>query len=191
MSTTLHQQLFSFTRYSLSNNVLLVFLVLMHSEIPDLNSIIGYLIKNWKFDIEKWLEQVHFGIGEDMRILHVFNDLWSYLNFQIGKQEWGEYESSDQNHLTKTFYHMTLQYCIQTMWLNILVWLILSNINLNIIWNLHCFQVIQKISAIDKDDPPNGHQFYFSLTAEAANNHNFTLQDNKGRNTDVVGKPMR
>uniref|UniRef100_H0ZGK9 Cadherin 7 n=1 Tax=Taeniopygia guttata TaxID=59729 RepID=H0ZGK9_TAEGU len=40
-------------------------------------------------------------------------------------------------------------------------------------------QVIQKISAIDKDDPPNGHQFYFSLTAEAANNHNFTLQDNK------------
>ncbi|NXQ08952.1 CADH7 protein, partial [Vidua macroura] len=27
-------------------------------------------------------------------------------------------------------------------------------------------QVIQKISAIDKDDPPNGHQFYFSLTAE-------------------------
>ncbi|NXA15334.1 CADH7 protein, partial [Sapayoa aenigma] len=41
-------------------------------------------------------------------------------------------------------------------------------------------QVIQKISAIDKDDPPNGHQFYFSLTAEAANNHNFTLQDNKG-----------
>lgn len=42
-------------------------------------------------------------------------------------------------------------------------------------------QVIQKISAIDKDDPPNGHQFYFSLTAEAANNHNFTLQDNKGK----------
>lgn len=44
-------------------------------------------------------------------------------------------------------------------------------------------QVIQKISAIDKDDPPNGHQFYFSLTAEAANNHNFTLQDNKGKKT--------
>ncbi|NXL88510.1 CADH7 protein, partial [Alectura lathami] len=42
-------------------------------------------------------------------------------------------------------------------------------------------QIIQKISAIDKDDPPNGHQFYFSLTAEAANNHNFTLQDNKER----------
>lgn len=41
--------------------------------------------------------------------------------------------------------------------------------------------MIQKISAIDKDDPPNGHQFYFSLTAEAANNHNFTLQDNKGK----------
>ncbi|XP_059713536.1 cadherin-7 isoform X2 [Haemorhous mexicanus] len=45
--------------------------------------------------------------------------------------------------------------------------------------NAQAGQVIQKISAIDKDDPPNGHQFYFSLTAEAANNHNFTLQDNK------------
>lgn len=49
------------------------------------------------------------------------------------------------------------------------------------------FQVIQKISAIDKDDPPSGHQFYFSLTAEAANNHNFSLQDNKGKNINVVG----
>lgn len=48
-------------------------------------------------------------------------------------------------------------------------------------------QVIQKISAIDKDDPPNGHQFYFSLTAEAANNHNFTLQDNKGKDI-LLGK---
>ncbi|KFO11085.1 Cadherin-7, partial [Balearica regulorum gibbericeps] len=47
-------------------------------------------------------------------------------------------------------------------------------------------QVIQKISAIDKDDPPNGHQFYFSLTAEAANNHNFTLQDNKDNTATVL-----
>ncbi|NXY08286.1 CADH7 protein, partial [Pteruthius melanotis] len=49
-------------------------------------------------------------------------------------------------------------------------------------------QVIQKISAIDKDDPPNGHQFYFSLTAEAANNHNFTLQDNKDNTATVLTK---
>uniref|UniRef100_A0A8C6YPR8 Cadherin-7 n=2 Tax=Nothoprocta perdicaria TaxID=30464 RepID=A0A8C6YPR8_NOTPE len=47
-------------------------------------------------------------------------------------------------------------------------------------------QVIQKISAIDKDDPPNGHQFYFSLTAEAANNQNFTLQDNKDNTATVL-----
>ncbi|XP_031408720.1 cadherin-7 [Meleagris gallopavo] len=47
-------------------------------------------------------------------------------------------------------------------------------------------QIIQKISAIDKDDPPNGHQFYFSLTAEAANNHNFTLQDNKDNTATVL-----
>uniref|UniRef100_A0A5F8GI78 Cadherin 7 n=1 Tax=Monodelphis domestica TaxID=13616 RepID=A0A5F8GI78_MONDO len=40
-------------------------------------------------------------------------------------------------------------------------------------------QIIQKISAVDKDEPSNGHQFYFSLTADAANNHNFSLKDNK------------
>lgn len=41
-------------------------------------------------------------------------------------------------------------------------------------------QVIQKISAVDKDEPSNGHQFYFSLTTDATNNHNFSLRDNKG-----------
>ncbi|XP_047382829.1 cadherin-7 isoform X2 [Sciurus carolinensis] len=40
-------------------------------------------------------------------------------------------------------------------------------------------QVIQKISAVDKDEPSNGHQFYFSLTTDATNNHNFSLKDNK------------
>ncbi|XP_070603567.1 cadherin-7 isoform X2 [Erythrolamprus reginae] len=40
-------------------------------------------------------------------------------------------------------------------------------------------QIIQRISAIDRDDPPNGHQFSFSLAGDATNNHNFTLQDNK------------
>lgn len=42
-------------------------------------------------------------------------------------------------------------------------------------------QVIQKISAVDKDEPSNGHQFYFSLTTDATNNHNFSLKDNKGK----------
>ncbi|XP_023578919.1 cadherin-7 [Octodon degus] len=40
-------------------------------------------------------------------------------------------------------------------------------------------QVIQKISAVDKDEPSNGHQFYFSLTMDPTNNHNFSLKDNK------------
>ncbi|RXM33333.1 Cadherin-7, partial [Acipenser ruthenus] len=40
-------------------------------------------------------------------------------------------------------------------------------------------QVIQTISAVDKDEPPNGHRFYFALTPEAASNLNFTLRDNK------------
>ncbi|XP_045152008.1 cadherin-7 [Echinops telfairi] len=48
-----------------------------------------------------------------------------------------------------------------------------------------CSKVIQKISAVDKDEPSNGHQFYFSLTTDAANNHNFSLKDNKD-NTALV-----
>uniref|UniRef100_A0A670IL63 Cadherin 7 n=2 Tax=Podarcis muralis TaxID=64176 RepID=A0A670IL63_PODMU len=47
-------------------------------------------------------------------------------------------------------------------------------------------QAIQRISAIDKDDPPSGHQFSFSLAGEAANNHNFTLQDNKDNTASIL-----
>lgn len=43
-----------------------------------------------------------------------------------------------------------------------------------------CFQVIQTISAVDKDEPLGGHRFYFALAAPAAGNLNFTLRDNKG-----------
>lgn len=43
-----------------------------------------------------------------------------------------------------------------------------------------CRQVIQTISAVDKDEPLSGHGFYFSLAAPVAGNHNFTLRDNKG-----------
>ncbi|KAI4885708.1 hypothetical protein NFI96_004768 [Prochilodus magdalenae] len=42
-------------------------------------------------------------------------------------------------------------------------------------------QVIQTISAVDKDEPPSGHRFYFSLALPAGSNHNFTLRDNKGK----------
>lgn len=41
-------------------------------------------------------------------------------------------------------------------------------------------QVIQTISAVDKDEPLSGHRFYFALAAPAAGNLNFTLRDNKG-----------
>ncbi|XP_069476893.1 cadherin-7 isoform X1 [Ambystoma mexicanum] len=52
--------------------------------------------------------------------------------------------------------------------------------------NAHAGQVIQKISAVDKDEPSNGHRFFFSLTPEASNNHNFTLQDNKDNTASVL-----
>lgn len=40
--------------------------------------------------------------------------------------------------------------------------------------------MIQTISAVDKDEPLNGHRFYFALAAPVAGNLNFTLRDNKG-----------
>ncbi|XP_035508237.1 cadherin-7-like isoform X2 [Morone saxatilis] len=40
-------------------------------------------------------------------------------------------------------------------------------------------QVIQTISAVDKDEPLSGHRFYFALAASVAGNLNFTLRDNK------------
>ncbi|XP_064409607.1 cadherin-7a isoform X2 [Latimeria chalumnae] len=47
-------------------------------------------------------------------------------------------------------------------------------------------QVIQTISAVDKDEPSSGHRFYFTLTPEAANNINFTLRDNKDNTATVL-----
>uniref|UniRef100_H0UWX9 Cadherin 7 n=1 Tax=Cavia porcellus TaxID=10141 RepID=H0UWX9_CAVPO len=47
-------------------------------------------------------------------------------------------------------------------------------------------QVIQKISAVDKDEPSNGHQFYFSLTVDPTNNHNFSLKDNKDNTASIL-----
>ncbi|KAK6492315.1 cadherin-7-like [Huso huso] len=49
-------------------------------------------------------------------------------------------------------------------------------------------QVIQTISAVDKDEPPNGHRFYFALTPEAASNLNFTLRDNKDNTASILTK---
>ncbi|XP_039359402.1 cadherin-8 isoform X2 [Mauremys reevesii] len=41
-------------------------------------------------------------------------------------------------------------------------------------------QVIQTVSAIDKDDPKNGHFFLYSLLPEMVNNPNFTIKKNEG-----------
>ncbi|XP_058274995.1 cadherin-7a [Hemibagrus wyckioides] len=49
-------------------------------------------------------------------------------------------------------------------------------------------QVIETVSAVDKDEPPSGHRFFFSLTAEAAGNHNFTLRDNKDNTASILTK---
>ncbi|XP_051878723.1 cadherin-7a isoform X1 [Pristis pectinata] len=46
-------------------------------------------------------------------------------------------------------------------------------------------KIIQKISAVDRDKPPSGHHFYFSLAPGAGNNLNFTVQDNRD-NTAVI-----
>uniref|UniRef100_A0A8C7N0Z9 Cadherin 7a n=1 Tax=Oncorhynchus kisutch TaxID=8019 RepID=A0A8C7N0Z9_ONCKI len=47
-------------------------------------------------------------------------------------------------------------------------------------------QVIETISAMDRDEPQSGHRFFFSLTAEAAGNLNFTLRDNKDNTASVL-----
>lgn len=40
--------------------------------------------------------------------------------------------------------------------------------------------MIQTISAVDKDEPLDGHRFNFALDGTVAGNLNFTLRDNKG-----------
>ncbi|XP_052398429.1 cadherin-7 [Carassius gibelio] len=49
-------------------------------------------------------------------------------------------------------------------------------------------QVIQTISAVDKDEPLSGHRFYFSLAISASNDNNFTLRDNKDNTASVLTK---
>ncbi|KAM9713259.1 cadherin-7-like isoform 1-T2 [Menidia menidia] len=49
-------------------------------------------------------------------------------------------------------------------------------------------QVIQTISAVDKDEPLNGHRFYFALAATVAGNLNFTLRDNKDNTASILTK---
>ncbi|XP_040209844.1 cadherin-7 [Rana temporaria] len=57
----------------------------------------------------------------------------------------------------------------------------------NVCENASPGQVIQEISAVDKDEPSNGHVFYFTLPPDASN-INFTLQDNKDNTASVITK---
>ncbi|MGH0124669.1 UNVERIFIED_CONTAM: hypothetical protein FKN15_072284 [Acipenser sinensis] len=49
-------------------------------------------------------------------------------------------------------------------------------------------QVIQTVSAIDKDDPKNGHFFFYSLVPEISNNPNFTIKNNEDNSVSVLAK---
>ncbi|CAL8347773.1 unnamed protein product [Merluccius merluccius] len=50
-----------------------------------------------------------------------------------------------------------------------------------------CAQVIETISAVDRDEPQTGHRFFFSLlSAEEGGAANFTLRDNKDNTASVV-----
>ncbi len=41
-------------------------------------------------------------------------------------------------------------------------------------------QLIQLLSAVDPDEPVEGHHFYFSMIQEKRINPNFTIRDNQG-----------
>ncbi|XP_029464034.1 cadherin-8 isoform X1 [Rhinatrema bivittatum] len=49
-------------------------------------------------------------------------------------------------------------------------------------------QIIQTVSAIDSDDPKNGHYFFYSLLPEMANNPNFTIKNNEDNSLSILAK---
>ncbi|XP_012317951.1 cadherin-8 isoform X1 [Aotus nancymaae] len=49
-------------------------------------------------------------------------------------------------------------------------------------------QVIQTVSAMDKDDPKNGHYFLYSLLPEMVNNPNFTIRKNEDNSLSILAK---
>ncbi|KAM6117971.1 cadherin-8 [Pterocles gutturalis] len=49
-------------------------------------------------------------------------------------------------------------------------------------------QVIQIVSAIDRDDPKNGHYFLYSLLPEMVNNPNFTIKKNEDNTLSILAK---
>ncbi|XP_019361075.1 PREDICTED: cadherin-8 isoform X3 [Gavialis gangeticus] len=49
-------------------------------------------------------------------------------------------------------------------------------------------QIIQIVSAVDKDDPKNGHFFLYSLLPEMVNNPNFTIKKNEDNTLSILAK---
>ncbi|XP_006878781.1 PREDICTED: cadherin-8 [Elephantulus edwardii] len=49
-------------------------------------------------------------------------------------------------------------------------------------------QVIQTVSAMDRDDPKNGHYFLYSLLPEMVNNPNFTIKKNEDNSLSILAK---
>ncbi|XP_034980999.2 cadherin-9 isoform X3 [Zootoca vivipara] len=52
--------------------------------------------------------------------------------------------------------------------------------------NAKAGQLIQTISAVDKDEPPRGHKFFFELVPEYTVHPNFSIVDNKDNTAGVV-----
>lgn len=51
----------------------------------------------------------------------------------------------------------------------------------NMAWfELSSLQLIETVSATDKDEMAHRQHFHFSLAPEVANNHSFSLKDNRG-----------
>nr|XP_056710176.1 cadherin-6 [Euleptes europaea] len=57
--------------------------------------------------------------------------------------------------------------------------------------NAKAEQLIQTLSAIDKDDSFSGHKFSFSLAPEVAGSSNFTIQDNRDNTAGIYTRKIR
>lgn len=56
--------------------------------------------------------------------------------------------------------------------------------------SLCVFQLVQLLSALDPDEPAEGHHFYFSMVPEKHINPNFTIRDNQGYIEKIICTPM-
>ncbi|XP_015709951.1 cadherin-9-like isoform X2 [Coturnix japonica] len=52
--------------------------------------------------------------------------------------------------------------------------------------NAKAGQLIQTVSAVDKDEPPRGHKFFFDLVPEFAVHPNFSIIDNKDNTAGII-----